>query len=65
MENYFKNLVYNTQVKQFYITNKEFIDSIDNYDKIILGTEDNTVISEIINQGLTTYEEVVIGEDKN
>lgn len=65
MENYFKSLNYNPNLRQFYITNKDFILAIDNYDQILKSTDDNTVISEIINQGLTTYEEVVIGESKN
>ena len=65
MANYFKNLGYNTKVKEFYITNDEFISSINNYDVVLLSTDDNVVMGEVISQGLTTYEEVVIDENKN
>ena len=65
MTNYFKNLGYNTKVKEFYITNDEFISSINNYDVVLLSTDDNVVMGEVISQGLTTYEEVVIDENKN
>lgn len=62
MKNYFKNLGYDPIVKQFYITNEDFISAVDNYDKVLLLTNDSTVISEIISHGLNTYEEVVISE---
>lgn len=65
MNNYFKKLGYNTNVKEFYITNEKFVVAIDNYDTVLLSTDDNTVISAVISQGLNTYEEVVISEDKN
>lgn len=62
---YFKNLGYNIQTKEFYITNDKFISLIDNYDAVLLLTDDNVVIGEIISQGLNSYEEVVINENKN
>lgn len=65
MTNYFKSLGYDTTVKEFYITNDKFVSSIDNYDVVLISTDDNTVIGEVISQGLNTYEEVVISEDKN
>lgn len=65
MNNYFKSLGYNTTVKEFYITNDKFVSAIDNYDVVLLSTDDNTVIGEVVSQGLNTYEEVVIGENKN
>ena len=49
-----------TKIKEFYITNKSFVEVIDNFDKILEGTNDNVVISSIINQVLSKYEEVVI-----
>lgn len=62
MKNYFTNLGYDPIVKQFYITNQKFIAAVDNYDKVLSTTNDSTVISEIISQGLNSYEEVVISE---
>lgn len=60
INNYFKNLGYNITNREFYITNKEFINSIENNDKILLLTDDEVVIGEVVSNGLTTYEEVVI-----
>lgn len=60
INNYFKNLGYNITNREFYITNKEFINSIENNDKILLLTDDEVVIGEVVSNGLATYEEVVI-----
>ncbi len=62
---YFKNLNYDTKTKEFYITNDKFIKAIENNDAVLLLTDDNVVIGEVISQGLSTYEEVVINENKN
>lgn len=63
--NYYQNIGYNVKTKEFYITNNDFVNSIDNYDAVLLLTDDNVVIGEVISQGLNTYEEVVINETKN
>lgn len=60
INNYFKNLGYNVTNREYYITNKKFIESIENNDKILLLTDDEVVIGEVVSSGLTTYEEVVI-----
>ncbi len=62
---YFKSLNYDIKTKEFYITNDKFIKSIENNDAVLLLTDDNVVIGEVISQGLSTYEEVVINENKN
>ena len=63
--NYFKDLGYETTIKEFGITNKDFLNEIVNYDEILKNTNDVTAISSIINQVLMKYEEVVINGGKN
>lgn len=65
INNYYKNLGYNTTIKEFNITNDKFISAIENNDTVLLQTNDNVVIGEVVSQGLATYEEVVINESKN
>lgn len=57
---FYKNLGYDTLIKEYQITNKTFVDLLVNYDEILKNTEDETAISSIINQVLIKYEEVVI-----
>lgn len=62
--NYYKTLGYDTILKQYDITNDNFLEEVENYDNILLSTEDTTAIASLINQILTKYEEVVInGKD--
>ena len=63
--NYFKSLGYETIVKEFGISNKDFLSQLVNYDEILKNTNDVTAISSIINQVLIKYEEVVISGGKN
>lgn len=63
--NYYKNLGYNINTKEFYVTNDKFVSEVENLDKVLLLTDDNVVIGEVISQGLNLYEEVVINEVKN
>ena len=65
MINYYKSLGYDTKTKKFYITNNKFVSVIKNYDEVLLLTDDNVVMGEVISQGLNSYEEVVIDEIKN
>ena len=62
---YYNNLGYDAIIKEFEITNKEFIENLSNYDDILKGSDDNTVISSIISQVLSKYEEVVINGSKD
>ncbi len=57
---HYKKLGYDTKVKQYSITNKEFINIIKNYDNLIINIEDETAFSSLVSQVLTKYEEVVI-----
>ena len=65
INNYFKSLGYDIQTKEFYITNNKFVSAIENYDAVLLLTDDKVVMGEVISQGLNSYEEVVINESKN
>ena len=58
--NYYKNKGVETILKKYIITNKEFLSNIENYDKVLNNTDDETTILSIVNQVLTKYEEVVI-----
>ena len=51
---------YETIIKEFGISNKNFLDLLVNYDEVLKSTDDETAISSIINQVLVKYEEVVI-----
>lgn len=62
---YYKKINYETIVKKFNIQNKEFIKLLDNYDKVLKSTSDDTVIASILNQILIKYEEVVINGSQN
>lgn len=48
------------EIKEFYISNKRFSEAISNLDNILINTTDEVVITEIINQGLDKYEEIIL-----
>ena len=58
--NYYKSLGNETIIKEYGISNKKFLELLENYDTIIKNTNDETAIASIINQVLVKYEEVVI-----
>ena len=58
--NYYKNIGNETIIKEYGITNKNFLEQLVNYDTVLKNTNDETAISSIINQVLVKYEEVVI-----
>ena len=45
---------------EYGITNKTFLELLENYDTVLKNTNDETAIASIINQVLVKYEEVVI-----
>lgn len=65
MQNFYSQLGYNTIVKSYFINNSDFLKILDDYDEIISKIEDNTVLSSVMSQVLSKYEEVVIRSDKN
>ena len=58
--NYYKNIGNETLIKEYGITNKTFLELLENYDTVLKNTNDETAIASIINQVLVKYEEVVI-----
>ena len=58
--NHYKNLGYETIIKEYEINNSNFLNQLTNYDNLLSSTNDNTVISSLISQVLAKYEEVVI-----
>lgn len=65
MQKYYKNKNYETEVKTFFISNKKFNEIIDNLDNILINSNDEVVINEIINQGINKYEEVILSGSKD
>ena len=57
---HYKDLGYDAFIKEFGITNKKFLNILENYDQVLESTNDDIAISSIINQILSKYEEVVI-----
>ena len=62
---YYKNIGYETFAKKYTVVNRNFLQLINNYDQILLDTEDKTAIASLINQVLIKYEEVVISGSQN
>ena len=60
IQNYYKELGYDVIIKEFGISNKDFIKALINYDQLLKSTNDETAIASIISQVLVKYEEVVI-----
>ena len=58
--NHYKTIGYDLIIKEFEITNKDFLELLINYDEILKNTTDETVISSVVSQVLMKYEEVVI-----
>lgn len=58
IKNYYKN--YALTVENFYISNDKYVTSVENLDNILINTDDQTVIGEIVNQQLSNYEEIVL-----
>ena len=65
IQDYYKSLGYETIIKEYGISNKEFIEKLKNLDKVLESTTDMTDTSSLINEILETYEEVVINGNKN
>lgn len=61
LNNYFSSLGYRTITEEFLVTNKDFLLELENYENILLNTEDDVVISSISSLVLEKYEELVNG----
>ena len=60
MKNYYISKNINVSVNEFYISSDKFSEAIDNLDNILINSNDEVVITEIINQGLNKYEEIIL-----
>ena len=60
MKNYYNSKNIESSIKEFYISNKNFSEAIDNLDNILINSDDEVVITEIINQSLNKYEEIIL-----
>lgn len=63
LNNYYSSLGYNTFTEEYLVTNKLFLEELENYDTILSTTEDEVVISSINSQILEKYEEIVHGSE--
>lgn len=59
IQNYYKNLGYDTNLVEKITDNKEFINILRQYDELLNKTDDSESIKTICNQVLTKYEEMV------
>ena len=60
MQEFYQQLGYNTYVKEFKVSDEEFLNSLENYDSVLLNTDNNDTIKTLINQVLTKYKEMVV-----
>lgn len=56
---------YNVTTEEFIITNKDYINYLENADKLLTNTNDLTVLGEVSSQILSKYEELVINGSKD
>ena len=59
IQNYYKNLGYDTNLVEKITDNKEFINILKQYDELLNKTDDSESIKTICNQVLAKYEEMV------
>ncbi len=64
IKGYYDNLGYSTNVEKIGVSNTDFIDVLEEYDKLLSASNDST-ISSICSQILAEYEELVINESSN
>ena len=62
---YYRSLGYDTIVKEFGISNKDFIKRLSSLDELLKNTKDITATASIINKTLELYEEVVLSGSKD
>ena len=60
MKKYYEGKSINVEIKDFYISSNKFSEAIDNLDNILINSNDEVVVTEIINQGLNKYEEIIL-----
>lgn len=63
LKKYFKDIGYETYVKEFTINNSSFLEVLQQYDLMLEKTEDANTISAICSQVLAKYEELVLSDE--
>ena len=63
LKNYFKNIGYDTYVKEFTVNDASFLEVLQQYDLMLENTEDGNTISAICSQVLGKYEEIVLSDE--
>ena len=58
---YFNDLGYSTIIKEYSVSNKEFIKEIESLDEVLITTEDSLVIGSMASKSLEKYEDIVNG----
>ncbi len=59
LKGYFKTVGYDTYIKEYNVSNNEFLESLQYYDQIIKGTNEEEVMKQISQQVLEQYEVIV------
>lgn len=62
LKDFYKKLGYITYVKEISINNKNFLEVLEQYDKLLESTADNNTIKAICSQVLSKYEELILNE---
>lgn len=65
IKDFYEKMSYNTYIETKITDNKEFLTVLNQYDEILLKTDDTNAIKTIVNQVIAKYEEMVNGEYKN
>lgn len=65
IEGYYKNLGYDTYVKEITINSDSFTTVLEQYDSLLENSTDNEVIGTICSQVLNEYEELVLNGNKD
>ncbi|NLL44758.1 MAG: hypothetical protein GX247_03725 [Mollicutes bacterium] len=63
LKNHFKNIGYDTIIKEFEVDNESFLEVLGQYDLLLENTNDNDAIKTICNQVLAKYEELVTSNE--
>lgn len=63
LQEYFKNIGYETYIKEYEITDQQFLEVLQQYDLMLEKTDDSNTISAICSQVLAKYEELVISDE--
>lgn len=63
LKKHFNNIGYSIEAKEIEVTDKQFLETLQQYDLMLENTEDTNTISAICSQVLAKYEELVINDE--